>query len=103
MRVRGGRASRRRPITFASMTPSESGGAEVPGRRRILPLDIQERIDTFAESSMGVHRVDLILSDGHVIEDVSVAWGEEVVARRGIEPPDFDESQVVDVRDRSDG
>jgi hypothetical protein len=40
------------------------------------------------------------MSDGTIIEDVTVAWGDEVVRVAGVDVTSFDCSQVVDAIDR---
>ena len=66
-----------------------------------LPGHLKSKAISFGESSYGACQVDLVLSDGRVIEDVTLAWGDEVVTVAGIDVGDFDASDVVDVIDRS--
>ena len=66
-----------------------------------LPWKVTESILTFPEDSMGAYRVALILKDGSVIEDVIVAWGEQVVRVDGHDGCPFNVDDVVDALDRS--
>jgi len=50
---------------------------------------------------MGAHRVALIMKDGSVVEDVIVAWGDEVVRIGGVDGCPIDVDEVVDAEDRS--
>jgi len=68
---------------------------------RMLPQQVQERIQSFPEDSMGVHRVDLVMRDGSVVEDVYVAWAGEVVRVGGIDGSSIPVEDVVDAVDRS--
>jgi hypothetical protein len=65
-----------------------------------LPGTIKTRIISFGEHSYGAYRVALVMSDGTIIEDVIVAWGDEVVRVAGVDVASFDGSQVVDAIDR---
>jgi hypothetical protein len=67
----------------------------------LLPEVVQERIDTFPECSNGANKVALIMKDGSVIEDVIVAWGNEVVRVGGQDGCPYDADDVVDAEDRS--
>ena len=66
-----------------------------------LPDHVKEKILSFPEHRMGVHRVALVLKDGSLIEDVLVAWGDEVVRVGGVDRCHFEVANVVDVEDRS--
>ena len=61
---------------------------------------VKTKILSFGEHSCGAYRVALIMSDGGIIEDVTVAWGDEVVRIAGVDVASFDGSQVVDALDR---
>jgi hypothetical protein len=50
---------------------------------------------------MGAHQVALVLRDGSVIEDVQVAWGDEVVRVGGRDEFDLPVDAIVDVIDRA--
>jgi hypothetical protein len=65
---------------------------------KALPESIQERINSFPESSYGAHRVTVILDDGTEFHQVYVAGGSEVVRVGRSERIPFDPSRVVDVR-----
>jgi hypothetical protein len=66
-----------------------------------LPRRVEERIHSFPENRMGAHRVALIMKDGSVVEDVIVAWGDEVVRIGGVDGCPIDVDEVVDAEDRS--
>ena len=68
-----------------------------------LPDHVKERILTFPEYTMGSHRVALVLKDGSLVEDVLVAWGNEVIRVGGVEGCSIDVADVVDAQDRRDG
>jgi hypothetical protein len=61
-----------------------------------LPGAVKSKIFSFGEHSYGAYKVALVLSDGTVIEDVIVAWGDEVAKIAGVDVVSFDASQVVD-------
>jgi hypothetical protein len=61
---------------------------------------IAAKIRGFPESSMGAHRVALVLRDGRVVEDVQVAWASNVVRIAGAEAFDIPLEDVVDVLNR---
>jgi C-terminal processing protease CtpA/Prc len=65
-----------------------------------LSADLKAKVISFGETSYGACRVALVMSDGGIIEDVIVAWGDEVVRINGVDVADFDGSQVVDAIDR---
>ena len=65
-----------------------------------LPISVEERIRSFGEYKMGVHRVALGLQDGSIIEDVFVAWSREVVRVGGVDGSPFDPAEVVEAFDR---
>jgi hypothetical protein len=52
---------------------------------------------------MGANRVALVLKNGTIIDDVILAWGEEVVRVGGAEPQNIPVDDIVDVIDRSYG
>jgi hypothetical protein len=66
-----------------------------------LPGTVKTKIVSFGEHSYGAYKVALVMSDGTIIEDVIVAWGDEVVRVAGVDVTSFDTSQVVDAIDRS--
>ena len=66
-----------------------------------LPETVTTKIISFGEHSYGAHKVALVMSDGAIIDDVIVAWGDEVVRVAGVDVTSFDTSQVVDAIDRS--
>jgi len=66
-----------------------------------LPESLAQKVLTFPESSMGAHRVTLVLADGRQIHDGHLAWGEEIVrigSRDVVECGDlgFDPTSAVD-------
>ena len=67
-----------------------------------LPKKLAAKASTFPECHMGVNRVNLILGEKKKINEVFLAWGEEIV-RIGdreiecIEDLDFGLSEVEDV------
>ena len=86
---------RRRRRDSRSVLP---GGILMTAR---LPKAVRARILSFPEYNIGVHKVALIMKDGSVIEDVLVAWGDEVVrvGEEGTVP--FGLGEVIDAQDRS--
>ena len=66
-----------------------------------LHAEISELIASFPEYSMGAHRVALVMKDGSVIEDVIVAWSNEVVRVGAVEGCPLNVDEVVDAWDRS--
>jgi hypothetical protein len=50
---------------------------------------------------MGAYKVALVMKDGSVIEDVLVAWGDEIVKIAGADDFDLDVASVVSAEDRS--
>jgi hypothetical protein len=66
-----------------------------------LPGTVKTKIISFGEFAYGAYKVALVMSDGTIIEDVIVAWGEEVVRVAGVDVTSFDTSQVVDAIERS--
>jgi len=66
-----------------------------------LPANLKARVLLFGESSMGAYHVALVLRDGTVVDDVFVAWGDEVVKVGGRTDFLLDVSEVVDVIDRT--
>ncbi len=71
--------------------------------RHILPVRLRTKVQSFPEVSMGAQRIALVLATGQVIDDVVVAWGEEIVSVGGHEPRALPLHAVVDVIDRSHG
>lgn len=65
-----------------------------------LPAEIADKILALPESSMGANRVALVLRDGSVIEDVKVAWGNDVVSIGGRNEFSLPVCEIVDVIDR---
>jgi len=66
-----------------------------------LPDRLAERILSFPEYRMGVHRVAFVMSDGSTIDNVLVAWGREVIRVGGVEDVHVNVNNVLDVVDRS--
>ena len=48
-----------------------------------LPGTVKTKIISFGEHSHGAYKVALVMSDGTIVEDVVVAWGDEVVSVAG--------------------
>lgn len=69
--------------------------------RHVLPERLRVKVHSFPEVSMGAQRIALVLATGEVIDDVVVAWGEEIVSVAGQEPRGVPLQAVVDVIDRS--
>jgi hypothetical protein len=61
-----------------------------------LPEHIKSKILEFPEYRMGAHRVSLVLKDGRVVDDVVVAWGDEIVRVGDDDEMDFRPEDVVD-------
>ncbi len=68
---------------------------------RRLPITIKEQILSFPEYKMGAHKVALKMRDGSLVEDVIVAWGDEVVSVGGVSDYPIDLDDVVDAANRS--
>lgn len=49
---------------------------------------------------MGAHKVALVMKDGSVVDDVIVAWGDDVVRVGGIDGCPIDLEEVVDAENR---
>jgi len=62
---------------------------------------VTELILGFPEYKMGTHKVALKLRDGTIVENVLVAWGNEVIRVDGVDGCPFDPKEVVDAYDRS--
>lgn len=71
-------------------------------QRHILPERLRTKVQSFPEVSMGAQRIAIVLASGEVVEDVIVAWGEEVVSVAGKEPRALPLHAAIDVIDRSD-
>ena len=67
----------------------------------LIPERLRAKVQTFGEVSMGANRVALVLRSGAVIDDVILAWGEEVVRIGGADPAKVPMDDVIDVIDRS--
>jgi hypothetical protein len=78
--------------------PGQEGEATLGVR---LPRRIVDKIMDFPESSMGAHSVALILSDGRLVEDVDVAWGDHVVRVAGEGTFDLSAEDIADVLNRA--
>lgn len=66
-----------------------------------LPAAIKEQILAFPEYKMGTHKVALVMSDGSVVDDVIVAWGDEVVRVGGVDGCPINVADVIGAEDRS--
>jgi hypothetical protein len=68
-----------------------------------LPESIKAKILTFPEHRMGAQRVALIYGDGRIVENVIVAWGEEVMSAGDAETGqrELRLQDVVDVENRA--
>jgi hypothetical protein len=67
----------------------------------VVPDTVAENVLSFPESSMGAHRVTLVLADGRQVRDVTLAWGHEIVRVGGHDVTsaadlDFAPDSVVD-------
>ncbi len=69
-------------------------------RRQVLSPDLQEKADTFGESSYGATTVTVTLRDGRRIPDVVLAWNSEIVRVDGYEMIPFEAEDVVDVEEQ---
>lgn len=67
-----------------------------------LPGDLKTKVLSFPEYRMGAHRVALVVRGGEIIEDVIIAWGDEVVSV-GHEDggAELISDDIIDVIDRS--
>lgn len=67
---------------------------------RRLPISIKEQILSFREYKMGVYKVALRMRDGSLVEDVIVAWGDEVVRVGDVDDYPMDPDEVIGVENR---
>jgi hypothetical protein len=67
----------------------------------VLPEQLQERVQTFPETHMGVHTVTATLHDGRVFSGVQVAWGTEVISVAGHDTLPFSADEIAEVDDAS--
>lgn len=67
----------------------------------LLPERLQERVQTFPETHMGVHTVTATLHDGRVFSGVEIAWAEEIVSVAGLAEIPFSADEIADVDDAS--
>jgi hypothetical protein len=65
-----------------------------------LSADVKTKIIGLGEYKMGAHNVDLVLRDGRIVQDVIVAWGDEIVRVGANEHVDFDPHDVIDAVSR---
>lgn len=65
---------------------------------RILPAEIQERIQPMERQAYGRNRVVVVLDDGTEVPGVHVLWATEVVWVEGYDGLPFETTRVVDVR-----
>lgn len=66
-----------------------------------LPDAVREKIQSFPEYRMGVHRVDLVMRDGSLVKGVHVGAGGVVVRIEGKLERPLSEEEVMDALDRS--
>lgn len=66
-----------------------------------LSADVTELILSFPEYKMGVHKVALVMKDGTILEDVYVAWGDEIVRMGKVDSPSIETANVVSAENRS--
>jgi hypothetical protein len=66
-----------------------------------LPASVKARILSFPEYKMGAHKVALVMKDGSIVDDVIVAWGDEVVRVGGVDGCPINLVDVADAEDRS--
>ena len=50
---------------------------------------------------MGAHKVTLVMADGSIVDDVIVAWGNQIVSVEGDDDRKINVEDVVDVVDCS--
>jgi hypothetical protein len=65
-----------------------------------LPPVVKSKILSFGEDSYGASKVALVMADGSIVEDVIVAWGDEVVRVAGVDVASFDTEHVVNAINR---
>jgi hypothetical protein len=70
-------------------------------KRYMLPERLRAKVRSFPEVSMGAQRVAIVLASGEIVDDVILAWGEEVVSVAGKEPRALALYAAIDVLDRS--
>ncbi len=62
----------------------------------LLPESLQEKVASFPEYKMGVHRVSILLRNGDLIKNVHIAWNEKVVLIEGQTDIPFSTDEIVD-------
>ena len=66
-----------------------------------LPELVKRKILSFPEYSMGAHKVALLFRDGRLLEDVLVAWGDDVIRVGGRDDIDAPLQDVIDAENRA--
>ena len=66
-----------------------------------LPEELRSKVLSFPEYKMGAHRVALLLRNGETVDNVIIAWGDEIVHLGGRDSADVSVDQIADVVDRS--
>jgi hypothetical protein len=66
----------------------------------ILPDDLQDKIASFPEYSMGAHKICVVLKDGRRYEDVIVGGG-EIVKVGGKSQIPFNTGDIMDIINRA--
>ncbi len=66
-----------------------------------LPQDLGEAVSCFPETHMGAQTIRVTLTDGRTFDNVTVAWGHEIIRVAGFEKLPFDAEDVVAVEDAS--
>ncbi len=65
--------------------------------QRLLPESIREKLVRLPEYRMGAHKIAVRLKDGTIVEDVIIAWQQEIVSVGGSPDIPFAPDDVVDV------
>jgi len=63
----------------------------------LLPKSLQEKVASYPEYKMGVHRLSVVLRNGDLIRNVHIAWNEQVVLIEGQSDIPFSTEEIVDV------
>ena len=66
-----------------------------------IPEEIQEKVNSFPESSYGAHRVTVVMDDGTEYQQVYIAGCDEIIRVGESQQIPFDPRRIVDVRNEA--
>lgn len=67
----------------------------------MLSIALQEKANTFRETSHGATTVTVTLRDGRRVRDVVLAWGSEIVKVADSLDIPFDTGDIVDIEEQT--